>query len=55
MVTCKNLHNPSKIILTIHKDCGYGVSIGDFDKAIQICKYIFGDNADISTEYLDIK
>ena len=54
LITAKILHNPQLIILTIHEDCGYGSTKDNFDKSIEICKSIFGENIKIIIKYIHL-
>ena len=53
--TCKKLHNPAKIILSVHEDCGYKAKKEDLIKLYEICKKIFDNKIPIITEYLTLK
>lgn len=48
----KALHDPTKVILTIHEDCGAKATESDFERAIEITKRVFGDDIPIVTHYL---
>lgn len=52
LIVAKSLHNPQKIILTVHEDCGAKATERDLEKAIIISKNIFGDEIPIVTKYL---
>ena len=54
LTTAKKLHNPQLIILTIHEDCGYGSTKDYFNKSVEICKNIFGENIKIIIEYFTL-
>ena len=54
LIVAKNLHNPQKIILTVHEDCGAKATEHDLEKAIMISKGIFGDEIPIVTKYLKL-
>ena len=50
----KKIHNPQKIILTIHEDCGAKAKEADLDNAYVISKEIFGENIPIIKKYLKL-
>ena len=54
LIVAKTLHNPQKIILTVHEDCGAKATEHDLQKAIIISKSIFGDEIPIVTKYLKL-
>ena len=54
LITSKKLHNPQKVILSIHQDCGYGALNNDFVEALKITKEIFGKNFNICLEYIKL-
>ena len=54
LITAKTLHDPQLIILTIHEDCGYGSKKNYFNKSMEICRNIFGENIQIIMEYLTL-
>ena len=50
----KKLHNPQKVILTIHEDCGAKAKKDDFTTAVEISKKVFGDDIPIVEKYLEL-
>jgi len=54
LITSQKLHDPQKVILSIHQDCGYGAHKNNFVKALKITKEIFGNNFNICLEYITI-
>jgi len=50
----KKLHQPNKVVLTIHEDCGAGVKLEDIKKAVLIARRVFGKYITISTHYLKL-
>ena len=54
LIIAKKLHNPQKVILTVHEDCGAKATEKDLEKAILISKSIFGDDVPIITKYLSL-
>lgn len=52
LLVAKKLHDPQKIILTIHEDCGAKAKEEDFVKATEITIEIFGENIPIIKKYL---
>ena len=51
----KKLHNPQKIILTVHEDCGAKAKEEDLNNAIIISKEIFGNEIPIIKKYLRLR